>query len=209
MSLRTDYRTALANKLRDVANNLGQTFFSTTELNDMLANAPRRCFPFIYQLSEVTGIAPDSFGRLDLTVTVPVVDARTVTRVYLDADDSPVWGWRSRGSKKITGLDANPVGVAPATAGTYTVEYSAPYTMPTDDVTTVTIPDVYFDFVVIAAAIDGFERIAADKVNYRGFRPSGETGTDENEILNALDTLLKAFNDLADQKAMGLPGIGG
>ena len=207
MSTRADYRTALRDKLRDALNNLSKTFFSDAELNECLANAPRRCYPFIYSLAERSGIVPDQYGRLDLT-TSPVVDASTVTRVWLDTDDCPVWGWRARGTTKITGLDSSPTGSSTST-GTYTVQYMAAYTMPSDDVTAVTVPDVYFDYVVIAAALDALERMAADKINYRGFRPSGETGTDENEILNAYDTMTTAFKNLTEQKAMGLPGIGG
>lgn len=195
MSLRSDFRASLSLKIRDTANSLGQTDFSTTELNEMLANAPRRLFPDLYQRKELGGQASTNNGVL--TPTDNTIDAQRITAVYDETNFDYVRGWRPRGTTKLVDVDSGLTNL--------TIEYYGPYVMPTDDVTATGIPDEYYHCIVIQAAIDGMERWAADRVDYTGYQPNSEVRVDENEVLNYLVQLENSLEKEMKGKYMTLP----
>jgi hypothetical protein len=194
-TLRNAYRTLLENKLRDVADSLGKKDFSDTEKNEMLDNAPRRLFPNVYKITQVIAQSSDSNGRM----STGSVDANRVFEIWDDDFDELVTGWKPRGVDTIVGL--------PSSETNLRFYHLAPYTMPADDVTDPGIPDEYKEMVVLAAALDGLERLGVDKVDFTGYQPNSETGVDENEILNLYSALSAALAAEIDLKGMSLPAL--
>src|ERR1044072_2870578 len=168
---RSDYRTKLTSKIKNVANALDDLMFAEADLNDILDTAVRNLFPDIYKLVETESLVPDSYG----IVTMPEgVSARDVSRVYDDLCHIQIFGWTNNGETRITGLDSS--------VASYTLEYMTAFTMPGNDTDDADIPDAYADLVTSAAAVDCIQRMATGRIQFRGYKASGETGVDENEI---------------------------
>lgn len=195
MANRPTYRSLLRNKLRDAADNLGKTDFSDAELNECLDNAPRRVFPNIYKVTEVTAQATDSDGRLD----PGSVDAKLVFEIWDDDVDLELTGWRPKGSDSIVGL--------PQSENNFRFYHMAPYTMPADESTDAGIPDEYKEIIVLSAALDAIERLGLDRVDFTGYQPNAETGVDENEVLNLYNSMQDALAIELQSKGQSLPPL--
>lgn len=194
MATRADYRTSLVDKLVALEDGgYGDLEFTTTELNTYLELTMARIFPAVYKRATLADQALVSYGTNDYGK----VTTTHAERVYMveDPDELEViGGWEVRGGTSIVKLDMNEY-------DSVNLYYYDAYTMPSNDVDTIDLPDRFKPLVITGALIETLE--SRHDTGVRGDEP----WPNGYQQIPLLDRLQRRWDALLQELAMSLPTV--
>lgn len=170
----------------------GNMDFADDELNVHLDAALSRLFPTIYRKASVSSVAVTSYGERNLAYATIAVPEDRVFMVEDTTELEPVRGWALRPGKVI-GLDD--------ALSSVNVYYFAAYTLPSDDVTVLSLPDEYKVLVTTGAML---EAVAS---RYEVGRQPGPVENPIGGEGGLMDRLIRRYETLKNEMAMSLPAV--
>jgi hypothetical protein len=195
LATREDYRNDLKDKLIGLEDSgYGDFEYADSELNTYLELSVARLFPALYRRVAEEALTVEEYG----TVGYGKIEPTYPDRVFLVEDAvelEPVFGWEMRPTAIIK--------IDPVSFEEVNVYYYDAYTFPTDDVTAVTIPDIWLPIVVLGALIEALE--SRQDTGVRG-DPGVGSGQTLHEV-PLIDRLSSRYQDLRAELAMSLPVV--